>query len=90
MGDMDRMLGHREFVGWQSRMCARPLQMGDQLDTILEACVAAYLSALDEDQQVSFKGNAKGFVRTYGFLSSVLPYNNAGWEKRSIFLNFLV
>jgi len=39
---------------------------------------------------VHFKGNAKGFVRTYGFLSSVLPYKNAGWEKRSIFLNFLV
>ena len=24
------------------------------------------------------------------FLSSVLPYNNAAWEKRSIFLNFLI
>jgi type I restriction enzyme R subunit len=29
-------------------------------------------------------------VRTYGFLSSVLTFNNAAWEKRSIFLNFLV
>ena len=37
-----------------------------------------------------FKSKAKGFVRTYGFLSSVLPYSNADWEKRSIFLNFLV
>ncbi len=62
----------------------------DQLDPILDACVAAYLGDLDEDGQVDFKGKAKGFVRTYGFLSSVLPYNNAGWEKRSIFLNFLV
>ena len=39
---------------------------------------------------MAFKGNAKGFVRTYGFLSSVLPYTNPAWEKRSIFLNFLV
>jgi len=39
---------------------------------------------------VDFKGKAKGFVRTYGFLSSVLPYNNAAWEKLSIFLNFLI
>jgi len=62
----------------------------DQLDPILDACVADYLSELDEDQQVEFKGKAKGFVRTYGFLSSVLPYTNADWEKRSIFLNFLV
>ena len=62
----------------------------DQLDPILDACVAVYLSDLNEDGQVDFKGKAKGFVRTYGFLSSVLPYNNAAWEKRSIFLNFLV
>ena len=62
----------------------------DQLDPILDACVAVYLRDLDEDGQVDFKGKAKGFVRTYGFLSSVLPYTNAAWEKRSIFLNFLV
>ena len=62
----------------------------DQLDPILDACVAMYLSELDEDGQVEFKGNAKAFIRTYGFLSAVLPYRNAGWEKRSIFLNLLV
>ena len=62
----------------------------DQLDPILDACVAAYLSELGEDGQVDFKGKAKGFVRTYAFLSCVLPYTNAEWEKRSIFLNFLV
>ena len=62
----------------------------DRLDPILDECVAVYLSDLDEDGQVDFKGKAKAFVRTYGFLSSILPYSNAGWEKRSIFLNFLV
>ena len=62
----------------------------EQLDPILDACVAVYKSDLDEDGQVAFKGNAKGFVRTYAFLSSVLSYGNAAWEKRSIFLNFLI
>ena len=62
----------------------------DQLDPILDDCVATYKSDLDEDGQVAFKGKAKSFVRTYGFLSAVLPYTNAGWEKRSIFLNFLI
>ena len=62
----------------------------DQLDPILDACVATYRNDLDEDEQVDFKGKAKGFVRTYGFLSAVLPYTNAAWEKRSIFLNFLI
>jgi len=62
----------------------------DTLDPILDACVAVYRESLDEDEQVVFKGNAKAFLRTYGFLSSILPYTDAGWEKLSIFLNFLV
>ena len=52
--------------------------------------MAVYVNELDEDGQVDFKGKAKAFVRTYAFLSCVLPYTNAEWEKRSIFLNFLV
>jgi len=62
----------------------------DQLDPILDACVAVYKQELREDGQVDFKGKAKGFVRTYSFLSCVLPYTNPDWEKRSIFLNFLI
>ena len=62
----------------------------DRLDPILDICVANYLGNLDEDGQVDFKGKAKAFVRTYAFLSCVLPYTNAAWEKRSIFLNFLI
>ena len=62
----------------------------DELDPILDVCAARYVHELDEDAQVDFKGKAKAFVRTYGFLSCVLPYTNAAWEKRSIFLNFLI
>ena len=57
-------------------------------DIILDVCVRSYNEELDEDEQVDFKTNA--FLRTYGFLSSILPYTNAEWEKLSIFLNFLV
>ena len=62
----------------------------DRLDPILDASVAVYVHELDEDAQVDFKGKAKAFVRTYSFLSCVLPYTNPEWEKRSIFLNFLI
>lgn len=62
----------------------------DKLDPILDACVATYNEQLDEDGQVDFKGKAKAFCRTYDFLASILPYTNAGWERLSIFLNFLV
>ena len=61
----------------------------DKLDPILDACVAVYVDRLDEDGQVDFKGKAKVFCRTYSFLSSVIPYSNAEWEKLSIFLNLL-
>ena len=62
----------------------------DRLDPVLDACVAVYMSDLDEDGQVAFKGNAKAFVRMYRFLSSVLPYTRRDWEERSIFLDFLI
>src|SRR5439155_19867905 len=44
----------------------------EQLDIILDACVATYVEALDEDGQVDFKGKCKAFVRTYGFLGARL------------------
>ena len=62
----------------------------EQLDPILDACVAVYTDSLDEDQQVDFKGKAKAFCRSYDFLASLMPCGNAGWEKLSILLNLLV
>lgn len=62
----------------------------DKLDPILDICVATYNEQLNEDGQVEFKGKAKAFCRTYDFLSSILPYTDASWERLSIFLNFLV
>lgn len=62
----------------------------DTLDPFLDSCKDIYVTQLDEDSQVAFKGNAKAFVRTYDFLSSILPYNNPAWEKLSIFLSILI
>ena len=62
----------------------------NELDPILDKSVAVYIDELDEDGQVDFKSKAKAFVRTYGFLSSILPWSNAEWEKLSIYLNFLI
>ncbi len=62
----------------------------DKLDPILNACVAVYVTDLDEDGQVDFKGKAKAFARTYDFLATILPYGIQDWEKLSIFLNFLI
>ena len=61
----------------------------DQLDPALDACASVY-KQLDTDGQIKFKSAAKGFVRTYSFLSAILPYGNPEWEKLSIFLNMLI
>jgi type I restriction enzyme, R subunit len=61
----------------------------DKLDPILDANVEIYKDKLDEDQQVEFKGKAKAFCRTYDFLSSIVSYGNAEWERLSILLNLL-
>ncbi|MBP1151800.1 type I restriction endonuclease subunit R [Methylocaldum sp. RMAD-M] len=62
----------------------------DKLDPILDACVEVYKDNLNEDQQVEFKGKAKAFVRSYGFLGAILTYGHPAWEKLAIFLNFLI
>lgn len=61
----------------------------DQLDSILDRCVERYRQ-MDLDDQIEFKSSAKTFVRTYNFLSSILPYGKVEWEKLSIFLNLLI
>jgi hypothetical protein len=43
------------------------------------ACVAAYAEQLDEDAQVDLKGEAKAFVRTHGFLATIIAYTELGW-----------
>lgn len=62
----------------------------DLLDPLLDVCVAEYIEMPDEDDQVAFKGLAKAFTRTYNFLSAVIPFGNAQWEKLSIFLDHLI
>ncbi len=61
----------------------------DTLDPVLDSCAERY-KELDEEDKVKFKGTAKAFCRTYGFLGSILPYGNPDWERLSIFLNLLI
>ena len=70
----------QKYLGGEDRSTFEP---------ILGQCAERYVE-LTEDEQVRFKGSAKSFARLYGFLSQILPYTNAGWEKLSIFLNFLI
>ena len=83
-----RCTSRRRSTNWSN--ANSPGTDRDHLDPILDACVSVYREQLDEDGQGDFKGTAKAFLRSYGFLASILPYTDAEWGKLSIFLNFLV
>jgi type I restriction enzyme R subunit len=68
----------------------KPGERDERIDGILAQCRQIYSEQLSEDDQVAFKGKAKTFVRSYDFLATILPYDNAEWEKLSIFLTQLV
>ena len=91
--DLKARLDGYQVYSWEQVEDLVALYLGgadrEKLDPILDACVAVYKADINEDGQVDFKGKAKAFTRTYGFLAAILPYTNAEWEKLSIFLNFL-
>lgn len=86
------MVKHNVYADSEVKILVNKYLNGEKrehFDFILDSCVARY-NQLDTESQVEFKGAAKAFCRTYGFLGAILPYGNADWERLSIFLNFLV
>lgn len=59
------------------------------IDPIMDTCVERY-KELDEKDQVEFKSGVKSFIRTYNFLSAILPIGQIEWTKKSIFFELLV
>lgn len=59
------------------------------IDPIMDTCVERY-KELDEEDQVVFKSGVKSFIRTYNFLSAILPIGQIEWTKKSIFFELLV
>jgi type I restriction enzyme, R subunit len=45
---------------------------------------------LDEKQKADFKIKAKQFVKIYGQMASIMPYEVVNWEKLFWFLKFLI
>jgi type I restriction enzyme R subunit len=45
---------------------------------------------LEDDEKADFKIKAKQFVKIYGQISSIMPYEMLSWEKLFWFLKFLI
>lgn len=92
--DLKNDLDAKQVYSWQQVENFVALYVSEavreELDPILDVCVAEYIDNLNEDDQVGFKGKAKAFVRSYNFLAAILTYGHPAWEKLAIFLNFLI
>ncbi len=63
-----------------------------ELSPIIDISAERFNSVLelDEKQKADFKVKAKQFVKIYGQMASIMPYEVVNWEKLFWFLKFLI
>ena len=65
---------------------------GQQLSPIIDKAANRFNQELEleDDEKADFKIKAKQFVKIYGQMSSIMPYEVLDWEKLFWFLKFLI
>ncbi|MEB3231494.1 MAG: DEAD/DEAH box helicase family protein [Leptolyngbyaceae bacterium] len=64
----------------------------DQLSPIIDLAANRFNTELEleEEAKIDFKIKAKQFVKIYGQIACIMPFNNIHWEKLHWFLKFLI
>jgi type I restriction enzyme R subunit len=62
----------------------------EKLHPIIDECVDRFNLVEDEEDKIDFKIKAKQFVKLYGQLACIIPFENVAWEKLHWFLKFLI
>lgn len=62
----------------------------EKLQPILNEVSTRYQENMNEDDQVSFKGDAKSFVKLYRFLRAIITFVDVDLEKHYVFLSALL
>lgn len=62
----------------------------NKLEVIINNIVESFDEIEDKETKIKFKSNAKSFVRTYAYLSKVVEYNVAYWEKLWLLLKHII
>jgi type I restriction enzyme, R subunit len=64
----------------------------DQLSPLIDTAAARFNEELDleDETKIDFKIKAKQFVKIYGQIACIIPFNNIQWEKLYWFLKFLI
>jgi len=65
---------------------------GDLLSPIIDTAAQRFNDelGLEDDQKADYKIKAKQFVKIYGQVASIMPYEILSWEKLFWFLKFLI
>ena len=61
----------------------------EELDPIIDRCKEYCREVLSDDELIDFIVKSKAFMRTYSFLSKLLSFRNAYWERLYWFLKYL-
>ena len=64
----------------------------DELSIIIDICANRFNNELElsDEEKADFKIKAKQFVKIYGQMASIMPYEMVSWEKLFWFLKFLI
>ncbi|MGK7885811.1 MAG: hypothetical protein AB4057_14440 [Crocosphaera sp.] len=64
----------------------------DQLSPIIDLAANRFNQELDldDEEKIDFKIKAKQFVKIYGQIACIIPFNNQDWEMLHWFLKFLI
>ncbi|HEY9634854.1 MAG TPA: DEAD/DEAH box helicase family protein [Coleofasciculaceae cyanobacterium] len=64
----------------------------DQLSPLIDTAAARFNQelGLEDKDKIDWKIKAKQFVKIYGQVACIIPYNNMQWEKLYWFLKFLI
>ncbi len=62
----------------------------EKLHPLIDGCVDRFNELEEEDDKIDFKIKAKQFVKLYGQLACIIPFENMAWEKLHWFLKFLI
>ncbi|HBS26438.1 MAG TPA: DEAD/DEAH box helicase [Gammaproteobacteria bacterium] len=67
-------------------------EAADQLSPIIDVAASRFNHelTLENDEQIDFKIKAKQFVKIYGQIASIMPFELVAWEKLFWFLKFLI
>lgn len=61
----------------------------EEIDPILDTIKERFV-ALDDESKVECKSAIKSYIRTYEFLSTIMPTNSLEWEKKETLLTLLI